>query len=507
MKNRILSILLALLLLMPTVVSCSENTAEETGTSAQAAENVADPSADPTSETAAETEERLLPDIPEKADFGGDEICFVWWNIATWGAGTHDTRDLVVEELNGEAINDAVYNRNLLIGQNYNVKFTLEILPFDSIVKTVNSCVRSGDDSYDVVYPRLVEATPLYSDGSLVNIHTVPYIDLEKPWWDANCADAMTVYGYLPAVAASINVNDKDATVCIGFNKDVVEIYQLDDLYTLVREGTWTLDNFTRLAGSVANDTNGDGVMGDGDMYGIYGLRDVMESFYYGSGFMHATRIEDGGIAFTYGSEPEVDYTQKVMDMMQNDWFFNGHLDKSSLSSGNRFTNGEGLFLWMKLGDVTNMRELEGEFGIIPTPKANEQQENYYSMVSRHATGIMSIPTTQYGEKLEALGMILEAMAAESHYTVIPEYIETSLKTKYSRDAESGEMMDIIISSRIYDPVYIFNFASFADEFLLMGQPGYENVASFLKAKEKMMKKTIEKFNKNIAKILENQGE
>ena len=503
MKKRLLSLILVMLLLAPSVISCSENAAEDTTETEASVETAADPAA---VETVEETEERLLPDIPEKADFGGEEICYVWWNISSWGAGTHDTRDLVVEEINGEGINDSVYNRNALISQNYNVTFALEIIAHDTFVQTVNANVRSGDDTYDVVYPRMVEATPLYSDGSLVDIHSVPHIDLTKPWWDSNCAEAMTIYGYLPAVATSINVNDKDATACVGFNKDVVGMYNLDDPYTMVREGTWTLENFVRLAEVVANDTNGDGVMGDDDMFGIYGLRDVMESFYYGSGFQHATKTEDGGIAFTYGSEAEIDYTQKVMDMMAKDWFFNGHLDSSKLDTAVRFTNGEGLFLWMKLGSVTNMRELDGEFGIIPTPKANEEQENYYSMVSRHATGIMSIPTTQHGEKLEMLGMVLEALAAESHYTVIPEYIETSLKTKYSRDAESGEMIDIIISSRVFDPVYIYNFGSFADNFLLMGQPGFENIASFLKSQEKMLKKTIEKFNKNLFEILENQG-
>ena len=503
MKKRVLALILAALLLAPSMLACSETTVEESG---NASTDAVDAAADPALEAAEETEERLKPNIPEKADFGGEDVRFIFWNISSWASGSHESRDLVAEEINGEAINDAVYNRNALVSENYNVTFSLEILAHDKIVSTVQSCVRSGDDAYDCVYPRLVEGTPLFSDGSLLNILEVPNIDLSMPWWDSNVADSMTIYGYLPCVATSINVNDKDATAALSFNKIVAENYGIEDPYTLVREGKWTIDKVWELSDLIDNDTNGNGKMDEGDMFGFLGARDTMEAFYYGSGFQHATRQEDGGIAFTYGSEAEVDYTQKIMDFMATEFFFNGHLDTSTKGSDVRFSNDEALFLWIKLGSITNMRSLEGEFGVLPTPKANEDQENYYSMVSRHHTGLLSIPTTQYGEKLEQLGIILEALAAESHYTVIPAYIETSLKTKHARDAESADMLDIIISSRIYDPVYLYNFGAFADNFLCMGETGLDNIASFLKARQKMMSKTIEKFNKNLMEILENQA-
>jgi len=505
MKNSI-SLFLVLLMLASVCVSCSESAVQETtettsSSPAELSEN--SPSAEP--EIQEEEEERLKPDIPEKADFGGDEIRYIFWNISSWASGSHESRDLVAEEINGEAINDAVYNRNLLVSENYNVTFALDILEYNTIVNTVNACIRSGDDTYDVVYPRLYEAVPLFSDGSLLNIHDIPNIDLEKPWWDSNIVDSLTIYGYLPAIATSINVNDKDATAAVSFNKTVASSYGLEDLYTLVHEGKWTLDKVWELADLVDNDANGNGKMDDGDMYGFFGARDVMESFYYGSGMQHATKTEDNGIAFTYGTEQEIDYTQKVMDFMATDWFFNGHLDGDTSNTGSdiRFSNNEGLFLWIKLGSITNMRELEGEFGILPTPKASEEQADYYSMVSRHHTGLLSIPTTASGEKLEQLGIILEALAAESHYTVIPAYIETSLKTKHARDVESADMLDIIINSRIYDPVYIYDFGDFADQFLCMGEPGLDNIASFLKSKEKLMNKMIDRFLKNLSEIIE----
>ena len=45
----------------------------------------------------------------------------------------------------------------------------------------------------------------------------------------------------------------------------------------------------------------------------------------------------------------------------------------------------------------------------------------------------------------------LEALQSEPAKTVIPVYYETGLKTKYSRDEESSQMVDLIFGNRIYD--------------------------------------------------------
>jgi ABC-type glycerol-3-phosphate transport system substrate-binding protein len=497
MKKRILSLLLTLLLLAPSVISCAETTVEENAEETQASPEI---SAEPTAETVETAEERVKPDIPETADFGGDDIHFMFWSIASWGSGVHESRDIYAESLNGEGINDAVYNRNVKIEEAYKVKISLDILAHDTIVNTINSCVRSGDATYDVVYPRLADSASLFTNNSLTNLHEVPNIDLTKPWWEANCADALTVYGYLPCIATSINVNDKDATAAMAFNKQIAVDYNIEDLYTAVREGRWTYDLVTEVSDAVDTDLNGDGVIKEGDLIGFLGMRDVMESYFYGSGSQHVSKTEDGGIAFSFGTERDINVTQTIMDLMAQPWFYNSQLKSLSKEGRNVFSEGNVFLFWIRLSEVTNMREGEADFGILPIPKYEESQENYYSMVSRHSTALLSIPTTAHGEKLDQLGIVLEALAAESHYTLIPEYIETSLKTKHSRDAESADMLDIIISSRIYDAIYIYNIGSFADAYLVMGEPGQENVSSFLRGKQKAMNKNVEKFLESLAK-------
>jgi len=51
------------------------------------------------------------------------------------------------------------------------------------------------------------------------------------------------------------------------------------------------------------------------------------------------------------------------------------------------------------------------------------------------------------GEKLNIAGIVLEAMSAYSREYVIPEYITTTVKSRYAVDIESAEMLEILFNS------------------------------------------------------------
>ena len=301
--------------------------------------------------------------------------------------------------------------------------------------------------------------------------------------------------GILPLVSTSINVNDKDATAAIAFNKTIASNNQLEDIYTLVREGKWTYDKLAELAEATYNDSNGDGTMTPDDIYGFLGGRDVIDSLYHGSGSQFVTKNEDDEFIFSFGTERDIDAVTKGIDIVNSVWYFNHHAwtDQSDILYRQIFETGHGLFFWMRLDDVTNMRAGEADFGIIPIPKYDEAQDNYYSLVSQHTTGLMSIPITCAGDELSEVGMILEALAAESHYTLIPEYIETSLKTKNSRDAESADMLDIILNNRVFDPMNVYSFANFGDAIMDAADANNKDIASLIKSKEKIVSKSIER--------------
>lgn len=494
MFKKILAVLLCAALTVPALVSCSESgTNTETSTDTK---NEVQTSEEGENAEDAGDEERIRPDIPEKADYGGDNINFLVWTHSAWQNTVREYRDIYAEGITGEAINDVVYNRNVLIETNYNVAITEDKQDLGQIDSLVSKAVTAGDTNYDVVYPRLYEAASMYQKNYFINLYDVPHIDFSKPWWDSNCVDSMSICGILPAVATSINVNDKDATVAVAFSKDEAENYGVEDLYTAVREGRWTLDLISSIAEATYRDLDGNGVITVDDFYGLLGGSDVMSAFWHGGGGQLCTKDENGLFTFSFGSERDINVAVKVVNLMNQVWFMNHHLISNTDDAyyTQLFETGHGMFFWMRLDEVTNMRNGDTEFGILPTPKYEEAQELYYSFVSQHTTGILSIPLTVSGDALDELGIVLEALAAESHYTLIPEYIESSLKTKYSRDAESGGMLDIIINNRIFDPMFIYNWGGYADTFQNYGSNNTTDIASSLAKSQKVVNKLLDKF-------------
>ena len=67
----------------------------------------------------------------------------------------------------------------------------------------------------------------------------------------------------------------------------------------------------------------------------------------------------------------------------------------------------------------------------------------------------LSIPITN--DEPEKAGLICEAMAYYSVDTLTAAYYDNALNTRYIRDAESGDMLDIIFASRAYDIGYIYD--------------------------------------------------
>ncbi|MGN1346522.1 MAG: hypothetical protein ACI4V1_07030, partial [Eubacteriales bacterium] len=98
------------------------------------------------------------------------------------------------------------------------------------------------------------------------------------------------------------------------------------------------------------------------------------------------------------------------------------------------------------------LRTMTVDFGILPYPKMDETQERYYTTVLENVTAMGILTTTK---DLEMSGIVMEAMAAYGNKEISPAYYEVALKSKYARDEESAEMLNIIKASTWYDFGYI----------------------------------------------------
>ena len=108
----------------------------------------------------------------------------------------------------------------------------------------------------------------------------------------------------------------------------------------------------------------------------------------------------------------------------------------------NAFAGGNIAFHVNKLFQAeTYLRDMESNYYIIPAPKLNADQPNYVTGIHDGCT-LFGIPFD--APDVAASAATLEALAAESLRIVTPEYYESSLKFKYTRDDTAAEMIDIM---------------------------------------------------------------
>ncbi|MCL1857913.1 MAG: hypothetical protein FWF92_01595 [Oscillospiraceae bacterium] len=438
--------------------------------------------------------EKIYPDLPAK-DFGGYEFKYLTRTIddIDWAEWNH--RDLFSEELNGDILNDAVFNRNKKIEEKYNIIISeTVIIDFQG---TVRKTVKAGDDAYDVVCTHLVEVASLAQDGSITDLFSVPNLDFSKPWWNQNCPRDLSIGNRLFVMQGDLLIMDNDAMEAMIFNKALLRDAGLDDPYVIVKNGEWTFGKLIEMSRGVSKDLNGDGQMYiKDDLFGCILQSDTDISFLVSGGEKVASKDENDYPIVTFGSERCYKIMEAVSTLM---------LDEDNVVQLHRYYGKFGiydeqvkmmqedraLFSWIRMRVVERLRGMETDFGIIPLPKLDKSQEKYITHNNPHTGAGISIPRS--ASDLERTGMILEDLSAESKYTLQPAYYEVNLRGKYARDDESQEMLDIILNNTAYDIGYIYDFGGFAMSIIHYGRDKKTNYASTFEKAEQKMWKDIEK--------------
>ena len=93
-------------------------------------------------------------------------------------------------------------------------------------------------------------------------------------------------------------------------------------------------------------------------------------------------------------------------------------------------------------------------------------------------------------------GYFIEAMAADSRYSLLPAYYDVNLKGKISRDLESQDMLDIIFTHRAYDLGQTYDPGNFSNTLIYMTMTEDRDFSSKWASNKKVIDKTREKILK-----------
>ncbi len=421
---------------------------------------------------------------------------------------THFSGDFFVQEENrnkGNLIADAKFNRNKTVEDRFNFEI---VIAYEGSYKDVSAWVSknvlSGVDEFDLFNSHTASAGALVLKNVFLNWYDIPNVDFSKPWWSASCANELTYDGKCILAVSDFNYTAISGSYCLIFNKNLANSYDMGNLYEVVMNGDWTYDYFHSLIKDVYMDSDGDGDKSEGDFYGYeqdHHFGCAISSWLWAFDNPICAKDADGIPVIAVKTDKVNGIVNAIYDLCYNT---RGcyYVADNEKSPNTLFYAKKAIFTMATIGTPTTetLRNFEDEYGVLPLPKWDENQTDYHTMSSGDHL-CLAVPKTV--KDTEFVGTCIEALSAESYKQVIPTLYEIALKTRYLRDSESKQVLDLLINGRVYDFGYIYGgFETFGFMLSDMMSNGNSNFESYYNKKYSGAKYHI----KTITRIFDKLG-
>lgn len=487
---RSVSVLMLAVLLFTSVLAagCGNKNAPESTTSSEKA-------------TEASTGEQVR--LPEKADAKYDGYDFMVL-IASRSSRTPD--DFTVKENDTTVMSKAVYDRNSIMLEDHGIiiKTTVDLSSANNGYGLLAKDYLTATGAYDLGIINTYSVCPLTTGGYLYDMEKVPYLNLENPWWDATVTNSLNIAGSVYFTSGNISTTVDDYTYAVIFNKSLYKTYITDgtDVYSLVREGKWTLDQLARLSSGIKEDLNADDKFDSRDRYGLMTWCDECLASVQAAGERVAFINDDGYVELSLYNERVVSIVEKFQEIESSDWCINFQTMTGGVAWMDCFKNNQVLFLMSLLNEVSRFRDMDTDYGILPNPKFEEEQEDYYCSLSAGLASFVCLPGVQ--EDIERTGAVTELLGYYGMKHIKPAYYEKTLVGYLIRDDESSVSLDTMFARKWVDIGHYFQVGSINVAFYEMifnGRIG--QFTSMYQSKLQAMDTAIRDINNQILKLQE----
>lgn len=493
--KRALSLILAMLMLVMTVVSCGgKNEPTETTT---APLNEAETSAS-TEATTTVPEETVAPELR-------DDIPEVNFNNETFKVLIREEtkHEMTSAEITGDLVGDAVYQREITVEERLGVQIDVQTIKGNwdfrnDFIAHVTNSINGGDHEFDIAMTHNAYIASMALRGLALDMNELEAVDFSKKWWCQKYVENIAIDGRVYSAMGDIGVSLYEYLEAVYFNKKVAEEHKITDLYETVQAGDWTLEKMMSYVTQVGSDLNGDGKFTDVDMYGL--AIDNHNVRY--SATIWQTEITkvgaDGQRDFNLPNERYINcYETLYHAIYDNDQVFYDGSNKYGLQM---FTNDRLLFMTERLSRAAGMKEMTSDYGIIPFPKFDENQKEYVSATRDSHSGLM-VASNIVDPNM--VGTVIEALCMYGYTDITPAYYETTLKLKYLSDETAMSMLDLIRDSVDFDFAILYTVPlstmySFYGENMDKGAP---SIAAAIKAQSGVWQKMLDKMYSDFEKV------
>lgn len=377
-------------------------------------------------------------------------------------------------ESNYTAVSEAVKARNDLIEETYGL--SIETHSVDYPVTELRTLVESGLCDYDLVCESVDRMMQSVSENLFWSIDDT--LDYSYSWWDTAAIDSLSIAGKHYFLSGDALITDDDNVYLYLFNKDMFNDNTVlestyGDIYQMVKDGKFTIDVFEemcRVVSQPSSDGQWDFFATYGNLSHAYGATVMMNGF----GFSTVSPDDNGYFSLNVGTEQGVTLFDKVYSLMSDKTV----TQRAELIIGQgsnpskygfaeleeMFVSGRGLFYNTTSGSISILKarsdDFDFEFGVLPIPKFDVAQTNYFNTVNRYQSSVIGIPVSNTDHK-EATCVLLQALGFHSK-GVTEAYYQQTLQLQALTDNNDAEMLDLIYSNRFYDIGAMFEWGNSA---------------------------------------------
>lgn len=364
-----------------------------------------------------------------------------------------EVEDDLINSQKANGVEEQVYFRNRAVEKRLGVTLKMDRQTgFGNTLDSAKTRVALQDGTYDLIADHGRSLFTYVVEGSFRNWYGLPWVDLSKSWWSQGMISGFSIGENLWCMTGDLSYQGIGATVAMIMNNRVSRDLVLNDPYDAVESGDWTLEVFREMA-EMAKATTIEGTPdpanGDRMGYMTSQWRGPMTAL-YSTGQRTVRQDDDGKLQISVNSPTTITLFDDYFSLLSQEYckLYLGDFDANNYKY---FASGNVLFMDIRLYDIDKIIQ-NGllDYSILPWPKYQSDVDEYYAWVDAVAN-VFAVPNGKTDAEYECIGAVLEALSAEGHRRVIPEFYEITIQKKYAQDPKSYMALDLIRAGRVFD--------------------------------------------------------
>ena len=295
-------------------------------------------------------------------------------------AGYNDTYHFVVDDIDGTTLNEASFSRTQYVNEVYNCNLTFWEGNPDLLIQ---DCITGGTHDFDLVYPHPTSSiVKMMTSNYFANLLECDTLRLDEPWWNQSQVENYSVNNKLFLAVSDYSITGQ-GFAAILYNKKLYHDAGFDeDIYQLVKDGNWTMEQLYTMVKQFGGDTNGDTVIDEKDTFGLAFQSGYSSRFMYG---MDQFIFDYSGEEIKLGLDQE-GVSRVVSSLYKLLWESDQKVFvESCINSGwptsnlwKIYSENRALFMTFDVGGMFPMlSNLIEKPGYLPIPKYDSEQKDY----------------------------------------------------------------------------------------------------------------------------------